>query len=499
MFQLKKTALVGLAISTLALGGCFGGGGSDDDDDVPQETRVREQQKRIDAGVFTVNETSLPFNAFAETAPYNTTNRWTGVLNGAAYRVEVPENWNGMLVMYAHGFRSNDDAKLYVDNPPMRQYLLDNGYAWGASSYSTNYYDVRAGVEDTNALALAFTDIAAENGRTLATPTKYYITGVSMGGHITAAAIEKETKETANNVVNYAAAAPMCGVVGDVELFNYFAGYTISMAEHAGVPVEDFPLTPDQANSKLATARSVLWNDFANNQDADGLTADGQLLYETLKNLSGGERPIYREAFGDFQLLLQSFAGSNGTVEGVLLDSVIDTTNLTYRYETELGETLTTDEINFNSMIVKAEPVADANALRDDGLRWIPTVKGDFDIPVVTVHTTGDLFVPFVMEQIYRQRAIENGNDDLLVQRAVRSPGHCEFTAAEITATFDAMIQWEQKGIKPDGEDDDILDPAKVADDNFGCTYTINGPVNRPANVLIRNDLPACTPAAPVL
>ncbi|GAA6131786.1 alpha/beta hydrolase family protein [Halopseudomonas sabulinigri] len=495
MFKLKKTALIGLAISTLALGGCLSSGGGGDD----EEARIREQQKRIDADFFVpVEETAADFTAYKDEAPYNTTDRWVGVLDGAAYRVEVPENWNGYLVMYAHGFRGQGST-LTVDNAPMREYLLDNGYAWAASSYSTNYYDVRAGVEDTNALALAFTDIAAENGRTLATPTKYYITGVSMGGHITAAAIEKETKETANNVVNYAAAAPMCGVVGDVELFNYFAGYTISMAAHAGVPIDDFPLTADQAASKLATARSVLWDDFANDPSPDGLTADGELLYETLKNLSGGERPIYREAFEEWQLLLQSFAGSDGTVDGILLDSVVDTNGLTYRYETELGEPLTTDEINFNSMIVKADPVPGANDLRDDGLRWIPTIKGDFDVPVVTVHTTGDLFVPFVMEQIYRQRAIENGNDDLLVQRAVRSPGHCEFTAAEVTATFDAMIQWEQNGIKPTGEDDDILDPAKVADDNFGCTYTINDVVNRPSNYLIRYDLPACEPAVPVL
>jgi len=496
MFEFKKTALIGLAISSLALTGCLSSGGGDDDE---EPARVREQQKRIDAKFFKpVQETTADFTVLRDEAPYNTTDRWVGVLNGAAYRVEVPENWNGNLVMYAHGFRGQG-SDLTVDNAPMREYLLDNGYAWAASSYSTNYYDVRAGVEDTNALALAFNDIAAENGRTLATPTKYYITGVSMGGHITAAAIEKETKETANNVVNYAAAAPMCGVVGDVELFNYFAGYTISMAKHAGVPIDDFPLTADQAASKLATARSVLWSDFANDKSADGLTADGELLYETLKNLSGGERPIYREAFGEWQLLLQSFAGSDGTVDGILLDSVVDTNGLTYRYETEMGEPLTTDEINFNSMIVKAEPVPGANDLRDDGLRWVPTVKGDFDVPVVSVHTTGDLFVPFIMEQMYRQRAIENGNDDLLVQRAVRSPGHCEFTAAEVTATFDAMIQWEQNGIKPGGDDDDILDPAKVADDDFGCTYTINGPVNRPSNYLIRDDLPACTPAVPVL
>ncbi|MAB23610.1 hypothetical protein EF096_15435 [Pseudomonas neustonica] len=237
MFEFKKTALIGLAISSLTLSGCLSGGGGGGNDDAEQDTRVRVQQQRMNEGFFVVQEDELPFDALesptASFAPsvvsYEDTSRWSGVLNGAGYRIEVPTNWNGMLVMYAHGFRTSAPKELRVDNPPMRRYLLDNGYAWAASSYSTNFYDVRAGVEDTNALALAFNDIAAENDRVLDAPDKYYITGVSMGGHVTAAAVEKETKETANHVVNYAGAAPMCGVVGDTELFNFFAGYTISL------------------------------------------------------------------------------------------------------------------------------------------------------------------------------------------------------------------------------------------------------------------------------
>ena len=33
---------------------------------------------------------------------------------------------------------------------------------------------------------------------------------------------------------------------------------------------------------------------------------------------------------------------------------------------------------------------------RRDGLRWIPQVNGEISIPVVSIHTLGDLFVPFV-------------------------------------------------------------------------------------------------------
>ena len=30
---------------------------------------------------------------------------YCGELNGAGYRIEVPDNWNGDLFMYAHGYR----------------------------------------------------------------------------------------------------------------------------------------------------------------------------------------------------------------------------------------------------------------------------------------------------------------------------------------------------------------------------------------------------------
>ena len=186
-----------------------------------EETRAQDSRSFAPA-----NPGATTFAAMAAAAgdvtDMSTTSRWAGVLNGAAYQVEVPANWNGKLVMYAHGY-AGTGAVLGVTTPTIRRYLIQNGYAWAASSYSKNYYDVRAGVEDTNALALAFNDIATKNGRPLAAPTRTYITGHSMGGHITAAAIEDEAYQAGIHKVRYHGAVPMCGVVGDTELFNEFA------------------------------------------------------------------------------------------------------------------------------------------------------------------------------------------------------------------------------------------------------------------------------------
>jgi uncharacterized protein (DUF1501 family) len=69
---------------------------------------------------------------------------------------------------------------------------------------------------------------------------------------------------------------------------------------------------------------------------------------------------------------------------------------------------------------------------------------------------------------------------------------HCDFTAAEQVATMKAMLDWEQTGVKPAG--DDVLTPATVAATNYGCQFTINttGPDDPLLIGLIRATLPVC-------
>jgi hypothetical protein len=119
-------------------------------------------------------------------------------------------------------------------------------------------------------------------------------------------------------------------------------------------------------------------------------------------------------------------------------------------------------------------------------LRWIPKVNGEFKIPVVTLHTLGDYYVPFSMEQIYNKRVAAKGNSSWLVQRAIRGASHCDFTSAEQSATLDAMLKWEQGGPKPQG--DDVVTPATVASPNYGCKFTVNtlGPDDAPAGTVAK-------------
>jgi hypothetical protein len=454
--RLRLAVLAG----TAWLAACGGGGGGNEP--APPAPVVPEEARAQDSKVYTpAAPGATTFAVMAGVAVG--TDRWAGVLNGASYQIEVPATWNGKLVMYAHGY-VGEVPTLNVTAPTIRRYLIENGYAWAASSYSKNSYDVRAGVEDTNALALAFNQIAAARGRPLPAPTKLYITGHSMGGHVTGAAIEEETYATAKNKVRYNGAAPMCGVMGDAELFNRFAGMQVAAQAIAGVP--SYPTNKwSEIQGLVTTALFTTYNN-ANIVPSNPL---GVRYLSVVENLTGGDRPLFDQgvAFGrSFQSAYGVF-GSDGTVNGILNKNVLDTNAYTYMIDGDVPNSTA-----LNASVQKLTATPDANRLRRDGLRWIPAIHGDFKVPVVSIHTLGDLFVPFSMQQIYRQRAVAKGNGNLLVQRAIRGASHCDFTVAEQVRAFSDMVAWAEGGPPPAG--DDVSTPATVAAPTYGCTFTDN-------------------------
>src|SRR3954447_8336363 len=99
-----------------------------------------------------------PFTATPDSTVY------TGIRDGAAYRMEVPKAWNGQLVVYAHGYRGTGTV-VSVDSPALRAHYIAEGFAWAASSYQTNGYDVGQGVRDSYALIEQFRQVTAKRAR----------------------------------------------------------------------------------------------------------------------------------------------------------------------------------------------------------------------------------------------------------------------------------------------------------------------------------------------
>jgi hypothetical protein len=402
-----------------------------------------------------VDESKLPFAALP-----GATAHW-GVHTGAGFRIEVPNDWNGVLVVWAHGFRGTG-LELTVDNHPLRTFLIPSGYAWAASSYSRNDYDITSGVQNTHALTKHFNAIVGK-------PDKVYLTGASLGGHVTGVAIEQYPN-------TYDAALPICGVLGDYELFDYFLDFSVA-AQQLGVGGSQFPVdTIPYLFGTVPAIKSNLeafpggWPVFLN--------ATGTQLKSLTELRSGGERPNYEEAwffwntFPDFASGPGNFLFDLAIGDGTLPRTPgvgVDNTDVVYQFDTD--PVLTGDEQNFNNDVVRV--AADRQGRNPNGLSQVPVISGNIQIPVLTLHNLGDLFVPVLNEIEYSKRVAANGKSHWLVQRAIRGVGHCDFTPAEFVTAFLELAAWESFGLKPAG--DNWLDPAAVADPLFGCAFT-DGP-----------------------
>jgi len=399
-----------------------------------------------------VDESQLPFGAL----PGTSTTRLFGIHNGAGYRIEVPDDWNGELVLYAHGFPGTG-LELTVSNPRIREHLIRGGYAWAASSYSKNGYDVKQGVKDTHALGEFFKGLVGH-------PLRTWITGHSMGGHITGVAIEQYPNA-------YVGALPMCGVMGDNELFDYFLDFNLVAQALAGVPAE-FPFPADYQTAVVPTVKAALGAAYP-----AVLNGQGQALRGVTQNISGGPRPAFATSFfvwGNFLFTVGVTGGDIGVAPGNVQDNS-DTV-----YQIDADPALSPAEIALNATVLRVSQ--DPQGRHPNGLGNIPPISGRLPIPVLSLHTIGDLFVPFSMEQIYARRAAAEGADDLLVVRAIRDHNHCGFAVIEEERAFDALVNWVLNDVKPAG--DDILNPAAVADAEFGCQFSVPG----------HAAFPACTP-----
>lgn len=481
-------AVAGLALSAMPAGASA-------DDDQPEYT-IDWDQVADEIGDVEEATAKLVADGVIDEAPPVL----SGEIEGAAWigQVPDPDAWNGDLVIYAHGYRG-EGLDLTVDAAPEFEFLLEQGIAWAASSYRRNSYDPGIGVIDTKNLTTHFQNMLGKDLE------ETYLIGISMGGHVTAAAIEKYPKL-------WDGALPACGVVGDVELFDYFLDYNLGAAAIAGLEAGSFEY-PSQTwlADTVPSIKSALSVDpdgnvtvlpgptFVASSWAGGfeqlvgvppllprpspLNSDGEFFKDFIEVGSGGERVSFDQAWNYWHGVdgtLGQFFFDLGNGDGTIANRtgrVAQNSDMTYADEYGAAFASIDDEV--------ARLTASNRVRKAKGLKPAPIIEGKPSVPVLAIHTTGDLFVPIEMEQIYAQEVIDNGRGDLLVQRSMRDVGHCTFTSGEIIESYQALFEWVEQGVRPDGEDliNDIGSPS------LGCEFTTDG-----VGSGFRGTIPACPP-----
>jgi hypothetical protein len=349
-----------------------------------------------------------------------------GVHEGAAYRIEVPENWNGGLVMYAHGYRG-DGPELSVSNPEIRRHLISNGYAWAASSYRMNGYRPDAGVEDTLSLRELFIQ---RFGR----PRWTILNGTSMGGHVLTASLELHPGV-------YQGGLAACGALTGIGQIDYLAAFAAAAEYIGGVPLFGAP-------DARTFQRRVLSEWLPAVGFTGSPTEKGRAFQSVAKYLMGGDLPYWREGLAArmtqaLNLLILADPNAVTTPAG----RAVDTQGIHFRIDPGLG----VSEADLNANARRFAPAPGARTAADNPV--FAPLSGRLSAPVISLHTTGDAFVPFSVEQEYRRKTVAAGTSDLLVQRGIRRPNHCQFELGELTRAFDDLVAWIEQGTKPAGDD----------------------------------------------
>ena len=103
----------------------------------------------------------------------------TGSIDGAAYRAEIPNSWQGTLFLYSHGYVQPGQSNPVTDSPSpqITQWLLDHGYAVAGSSYRSSGWAVGDAFKDQIALLDLFE-------KRISKPKRVIAIGASLGGMV---------------------------------------------------------------------------------------------------------------------------------------------------------------------------------------------------------------------------------------------------------------------------------------------------------------------------
>lgn len=332
-----------------------------------------------------------------------------GTLNGAQFRIDIPDHWNGTLVMYCHGY--NPKAVVFEADKPLPEQLAvfpASGAALAQSGYSAGGWAVEQAVVDTQSLKRYF---ISKYGR----PKHTFVTGHSMGGFLTMMLAEQFPTD-------YDAAMPLCGPLaptmsfigqdafGSVVIFNYLYPGVLPEPGH-------FPADFEMSKELVEKVQSAL------------------------------------DAAPDKTKLFLAYTRAHSTKD--LAGSLVLITYVVKELEIRAGGN------PFDNRAVIYDWPGDQNALNDGVKRYAAspaaalyletwyTPTGRIAHPMLAIHTTYDPIVPTRVPAAYVAMTEEAGTSNLFIQQYVHHDGHCTMTPEEISAGFRELQAWSEHGARP--------------------------------------------------
>jgi alpha-beta hydrolase superfamily lysophospholipase len=359
---------------------------------------------------------------------------------GAHYLIVMPEKWNRVLVVHAHGGPTLGEPKASRADEDIQRWAITvkAGYAWAGSVFRQGGVAVRSAAEDTERVRRIFVDHVAQPRRTL-------LHGQSWGANVAAKAAEQHAAQARTSP--YDAVLLSSGVLA------------------GGTRAYDFRLD-------LRVVYQYLCN---NHPRADepayalwmGLPADSKLtraeLASRVDQCLGVRQPAAQRSAEQARKLKTLVS-----VIRIPESSVIAHLNWATWHFQDIAQNRTGGRSTFGNARVRYQGSDQDDALNAGVLRYSPDpqalatfgadtdLTGRIGVPVLTVHGIHDATAFVEMQSAFRQTMEKAGNTDRLVQVYSDHSEHSYLSDPTYVALFDALLQWVDQGSKPT--------PQRVAD-----------------------------------
>ncbi|MFF0679765.1 DUF6351 family protein [Streptomyces tendae] len=351
---------------------------------------------------------------------------------GAYYTMAVPHRWNGSLVVHAHGgpdLGAASDPARSTEDLERWAVMVDQGYAWAASSYRRGGYGARMAATDTENVRRLFTD---RFGR----PEHTYLHGQSWGGNVAAKVAETYGRRPGA----YDGVLLTNGVLGGGSRgYDYRVDlrvvYQYYCHNHPRPTEPQYPLWQGlRPGSTMTTAglRARLQECTGNaSEPADRTPAQQRNLDDILAVTGIPERTLeshLRFATFTFRDIVTNRLGGRNPWS-----------NRGVRYSGSH------DDKALNAGVERFS--ADPTARRD--LSWDSDLTGRVSLPVLTLHAIDDPTAFVEHEAAYRATLRGAGRDQNLVQTFTREHEHSSLSDSEYATSISALDSWVRTGRRP--------------------------------------------------
>jgi len=362
----------------------------------------------------------------------------------------VPADWNGTLLLYAHGYRDKADHAGEVDNTTadiapstsLATALLAQGYALAGTAFRSNGWAVAEGTQDVRALASHFRNRVALPDRTV------------LWAFSTGTVIALKAMEQTNGLFNGA----LCGCAvgaGATRTWDSFGDLALAYDTVFGLPPSwgsfaDVRNDVDFESELQPTLISQVSNpanfpQFEFLRLVTGIPGRGVTPPPPPNFFPGW---VFTEFFFAFEARAELERRAGGPIVQNR-DRTYALTTAETAYLNGLG--LTTPVIDGWLAAMNARRTASASRAARNYVKNNANYTGKLQNPVLTLHTVVDPLFPVSQQDAYAVTVFGQHREARLFQAFTEGNGHCNFTGAQLLAAVAAIDTWVRTGVVPDG------------------------------------------------